>query len=254
MARHLKPLVQRWSSRVFSVDMDGAPLYFRIREKLRGETAQPAVFNKLQKEDRCYSLLLCSGDRITGDRFHWELRDKLLRELPAGSDVTSMSSFLPDEKGSMLKGYFLKGRPDSSPLIEAILSKLEQSDPVLVCSYSQSDDGQQWAQCLWSPAEENLLRFYVVPSEVPEHHPSVLNMINCDVFYSLEEACDVLKKVCTGSVCTESFYTLHTSIEVHLAQGRTHVEAKSIAVLTEELSFISHISYWCFMLWWEETS
>lgn len=186
--------------------MDGAPLYFGIREKLRGETAQLAVFNKLQKEDRCYSLLVCSRDRITGDRFHWELRDKLLRELPAGSDVTSMSSFLPEEQGSLVKGYFLKGRPDSSPQIEAILNRLEQSDPVLVCSYCRSEDGQQWTQSLWSPAEDSLLRFYVVPSEAPEHHPSVLNMTNRDVFYSLEEACDVLSKC--GDIIPETLSVL----------------------------------------------
>ncbi|MEQ2215681.1 hypothetical protein XENOCAPTIV_004314 [Xenoophorus captivus] len=194
MARHLKPLVQRWSSRVFSVELDGAPLYFGIREKLRGATVLPAVFSRLQKEDRCYSLLVCSRDRIRGDRFHWELRDKLLKDLPPGSDVATMSSFLPDEKGSLVKGYFFKSRAENSPLIDGILSDLEHTDPVLVCSYSQSEDGQQWTQSLWSHAEKKQMKFYVVPSEAPKHHPSALNMINSDVFYSLDEACDVLKK------------------------------------------------------------
>ncbi|MEQ2175321.1 hypothetical protein GOODEAATRI_016832 [Goodea atripinnis] len=188
MARHLKPLVQRWSSRVFSVELDGAPLYFGIREKLRGATVLPAVFSRLQKEDRCYSLLVCSRDRIRGDRFHWELRDKLLKDLPPGSDVATMSSFLPDEKGSLVKGYFFKSRAENSPLIEGILSDLEHTDPVLVCSYSQSEDGQQWTQNLWSHAEKKQMKFYVVPSEAPKHHPSALNMINSDVFYSLDEA------------------------------------------------------------------
>ncbi|XP_047201326.1 UMP-CMP kinase 2, mitochondrial [Girardinichthys multiradiatus] len=194
MARHLKPLVQRWSSRVFSVELDGAPLYFGIREKLRGATVLPAVFSRLQKEDRCYSLLVCSRDRIRGDRFHWELRDKLLKDLPPSSDVATMSSFLPDEKGSLVKGYFFKSRADNSPLIEGILSDLEHTDSVLVCSYSQSEDGQQWTQSLWSHAEKKQMKFYVVPSEAPKHHPSALNMINSDVFYSSDEACDVLKK------------------------------------------------------------
>ncbi|KAK5605810.1 hypothetical protein CRENBAI_005530 [Crenichthys baileyi] len=206
MARHLKPLVQRWSSRVFSVEVDGAPLYFGIREKLRGPTALPAVFTRLQKEDRCYSLLVCSRDRIRGDRFHWELRDKLLKDLPPGSDVATMSSFLPDEKGSLVKGYFFKSRAEDSPLIEGILSDLEHSDPVLVCSYSQSEDCQQWTQSLWSHAEKNQMKFYVVPSEAPKHHPSALNMINSDVFYSLDEACDVLKKC--GDIIPETLSVL----------------------------------------------
>ncbi|KAM4540257.1 UMP-CMP kinase 2, mitochondrial [Fundulus diaphanus] len=193
MARSLKPLVLRWSSRVFSVELEGAPLYFGVREKLREGPASPAAFSKLQQEDRCYSLLVCSGDRIRGDRFHWELRDKLLRDLPPGSDVTSMTSFLPEEKGSLLKGYFFKSRADDSPQVEELLGDLEQRDPVLVCSYSRSEDGQQWTQCLRS-AENDLLKFYVVPSEAPEHHPSVLNMINSDVFYSLDEAREVLQK------------------------------------------------------------
>ncbi|KAM4723251.1 UMP-CMP kinase 2, mitochondrial [Anableps anableps] len=205
MARHLTPLVQRWSARVFSVEVDGAPQYFGIREKLRGESVHPAVFKKFQKEDRCYSLLVCSRDRITGDRFHWELRDRLLRELPPGSDVNAMSSFIPDQKGSLVKGYFLKTWAENSPLIEDILCDLQQRSPVLVCSYSQSEDGQHWTQCLWPRAKENP-KFYVVPSEAPEHHPSALNMINSDVFYSLEEACDVLKKC--GDIIPETLSVL----------------------------------------------
>ncbi|XP_015230131.1 PREDICTED: UMP-CMP kinase 2, mitochondrial [Cyprinodon variegatus] len=206
MARHLRPLIQRWPSRVFSVEMDGAPVYFGIREKLRGGALLPAVFSKLQKEDRCYSLLVCSPDRIRGERFHWELRDKLLRDLPAGSDVTSMSSFLPEEKGSLVKGFFLRSRAEDSPLIEGMLSHLEQTDPVLVCSYSQSEADELWTQSLWVPAEKNLTKFYVVPSETPKHHPSALNMINSDVFYSLDEACEVLKKC--GDIIPESLSVL----------------------------------------------
>uniref|UniRef100_A0A3B3VJ33 UMP-CMP kinase 2, mitochondrial n=1 Tax=Poecilia latipinna TaxID=48699 RepID=A0A3B3VJ33_9TELE len=195
MARHLKLLVQRWSSRVFSVEVDAAPRYFGVREQLRGEPVPPDVFSEVQKQDRCYSLLVCSGDRVTGDRFHWELRDRLQTQLPPGSGLRSMSSFIPDQKGSLLKGYFLQSRAGNSSLIEDILTDLEQRNPVLVCSYSQSEDGQQWTQCLWYQSEENPVRFCVVPSETPKHHPSVLNMINSDVFYSLEEACDVLKQV-----------------------------------------------------------
>ncbi|TKS86661.1 UMP-CMP kinase 2, mitochondrial [Collichthys lucidus] len=36
--------------------------------------------------------------------------------------------------------------------------------------------------------------YCVVPSEAPEHHPSTLSIINSDVFYSFEDAYEVIKK------------------------------------------------------------
>ncbi|KAF7201724.1 UMP-CMP kinase 2, mitochondrial [Nothobranchius furzeri] len=196
MARHLKDLTSvfaRWASRVFSVELDGAPLYFGLQEIKRKGKA-PQVFSKLQnEEEKCYSLLVCSSDRIKREKFYWELKDKLLRNLPPGSDVTNMSSFLPDVKNSLIKGYFLKGKPENSSHIERFLVDLEQQDQVLVCSYSGDEEKQHWTQHVWSNKEVTL-KYHVVSAETPTCHPSTLNMINSDVFYCLDEVCEVLIK------------------------------------------------------------
>ncbi|XP_023154963.2 UMP-CMP kinase 2, mitochondrial [Amphiprion ocellaris] len=209
MAGRIKSLLHRWSSRVFSVELDGAPFYFAIQERHRGEEA-PRVFRNLQSHDRCYTLLVCSRDRIKTARFYGELKDKLLRELPPECDLSPMSSFLPNVRDSLIKGYFLKDISEGSSTVERLLSDLTQHEPVFVCSYCKSDDGQQWTQHLWSHGESQVMetakKYYVVPSETPEYHPSTLNMINSDVFYSLDEACEVLKKC--GDIIPEAMSVL----------------------------------------------
>lgn len=202
MARRLTQLgcvFARWSSRVFSVELDGAPFYFGLQEEKRGENAR-LTFPKLQGgTDKCYSLLVCSSDRIRREKCYWELKDRLLRDLPPGAHFSNMLSFLPDAKNSLIKGYFLKGNSENSSLIERLLGHLELHDPVLVCSYSGGED-DLWTQHVWTNPERDMMeaapKFYMVPAAAPAYHPSTLNMINSDVFYSLDEACDVLKEVC----------------------------------------------------------
>lgn len=204
MARRTMSLLPQWSSRVFSVELDGAPLYFSVQEKHRGEEV-PRVFRKVQNGGRCYSLLVCSNDRIRRAKFYGELREKLQRDLPPECDVSPMSSFLPNVTDSLFKGYFLKDNSEGSSLSERVLRDLIQHDPVLVCSYSRGEDGQLWTQHLWPDADSQRMdmsqQYYVVPSETPSIHPSTLNIINSDVFYSFEEAYEVLKKVFTISFC-----------------------------------------------------
>lgn len=208
MAGRVTSLLSRWSSRVFSVELDGAPFYFAIQERQRGKEA-PRVFRKIQTHGRCYSLLVCSNDRIKTARFYGELKDKLLRELPPECDLSPMYSFLPNVRDSLIKGYFLKDTTEGSSPVEQLLSDLTQHEPVLVCSYCKGEDGQHWTQHLWSHGDKQVERakkYYVVPSDAPEYHPSALNMINSDVFYSLEEACDVLKKC--GDIIPEAMSVL----------------------------------------------
>ncbi|XP_039993692.1 UMP-CMP kinase 2, mitochondrial [Xiphias gladius] len=197
MARRTMSLLPHWSSRIFSVELDGASHYFAIQEKHRGEEV-PRVFRKLPDHDRCYSLLVCSGDRIRGAKVYGELKDKLLRLLSPECDLSPMSSFLPNVKDSLVKGYFFKGSSGSCSPTERLLRDFAQRDPVLVCSYLRGEDGQLWTQHLWPHAESQLMdvskEYYVVPSEAPDHHPSTLNLVNSDVFYSFEEAYEVLKK------------------------------------------------------------
>ncbi|CAJ1073522.1 UMP-CMP kinase 2%2C mitochondrial [Xyrichtys novacula] len=195
--RAMSRLLPQWSSRVFSVELNGAPFYFSIQEKHRGEEI-PQVFRQVQNYDRCYSLLVCSSDRIKQARFHSELKEKLRRDLPTECDLSPMSSFLPNVKDSLVKGYFLKDMSVGSTLSEKLLRDVIQHDPVLVCSYLKSEDGQLWTQRLWRDAGSHSVEtskdYYVVPSEAPEYHPATLNIINSDVFYSFEEAYEVLKE------------------------------------------------------------
>lgn len=190
-------LLPHWSSRIFSVELDGAPVYFSTQEKHRGEEV-PRVFRKIQNYGKCYSLLVCSSDRIRRAKFYGELKDKLLRDLPPECHLSAMCSFLPNVKDSVLKGYFLKDNSECSSATERLLRDLIQHDPVLVCSYLKREDGQLWTQHLWSAADSKTVgmskNYYVVPSEAPEYHPSTLNIINSDVFYSFDEAYEVLQK------------------------------------------------------------
>ncbi|XP_037550791.1 UMP-CMP kinase 2, mitochondrial [Nematolebias whitei] len=214
MARRLTDLggvFARWSSRVFSVELDGAPFYFGLQEEKRGENA-PLTFPKLQwGGNKCYSLLVCSSDRIRREKCYWELKDRLMGDLPPGADFSNMLSFLPDAKNSLIKGYFLKGNSENSSLIERLLGHLEQHDPVLVCSYSWGED-ELWTQHVWTNPEREMMevapKFYMVPAAAPTCHPSTLNMINSDVFYSLDEACDVLKEC--GDIIPETASVLRT--------------------------------------------
>ncbi|CAG5866487.1 unnamed protein product [Menidia menidia] len=212
MARRVKTFLSQWSSRIFLLELDGTPpLYFRVQEQHRGEEKAPRVFAQFHKQDRCYSLLVCSPDRIRRAKFYGELKDKLLRELPAGCDLAAISSFLPDVRDSLVRGYFLKSSTEDSPHTERVLRELERRDPVLVCSYSGGEDGQ-WTQRLWSQAESKTLQmpveYSVVPTEAPPYHPSTLNIINSDVFYSFDEAYDVLKKC--GDIIPEATSVLET--------------------------------------------
>lgn len=192
-------LLPRWSSRVFAVELDGAPLYFSLGEKRPQEDA-PRLFATVRPScGRCYSLLVCSGDRIRGARFHAELRDKLTSALPPGCDVSPMSSFLPNVKESLVKGYFFQDYSESPFASERLLRDLTRHDPVLVCSYLRGVDGQVWTQHLWSEtdgqAADTPQEYYVVHSDAPEEHPSALGIINSDVFYSFEEAREVMNQV-----------------------------------------------------------
>lgn len=194
MARRAMSFVNRWSSRVFSVELDGVPSYFALQEKHRGEEA-PGVFGKMYKSDRCYSLHVCSSDRIHSAKFYAQLRDRLVRELP-GCQFLPMLSFLPHVKDSLIKGYFLTS--ESTDPTERILGDLTQTEPVVVCSYVRGESDGSWTQYVWSDAGDRVKmsqKYYVVPSEEPDYHPATLNIINSDVFYSFEEAREVLQKV-----------------------------------------------------------
>uniref|UniRef100_H3DIU9 UMP-CMP kinase 2, mitochondrial n=1 Tax=Tetraodon nigroviridis TaxID=99883 RepID=H3DIU9_TETNG len=133
--------------------------------------------------------------RLRQVKVHADLKEKLLTALPPGCDVAPMCAFFPGVRGSLIKGYFLKDRSEDPSSSDQVLRDLARRDPVLVCSYVRCEDGGTWTQNLWPDAHsETIKKFYVAQSEAPEVHPSALNIINSDVFYSLEEAREVLKE------------------------------------------------------------
>lgn len=191
-------------------------MYFSLREK-PPEGDAPRLFAAVRPScGRCYSLLVCGGDRIRAARSHAELRDKLTSALPPGCDVSPMSSFLPNVRDSLVKGYFFQDYSESPIASERLLRDLTRHDPVLVCSYLRGVDGQVWTQHLWSDtddqAAETRQEYYVVQADAPEEHPSALGIINCDVFYSFEEAREVMNQVLI--IRTIMFYTSTKTMNV----------------------------------------
>lgn len=195
-AGRVAPFVSRWPRRVFSVEMNGAEFYFALGE--RHEADAPRLFSRhLRGDERCYSLLVRSADSIRGARFYAQLQDALLRGLPPDCRLSPMCSFLPEERGSLLRGYFLED-PSHSPsrtvrLLEALTQ--QQQDALLVCSYRPDRDSRYWTQHLWCHDGEERVEtasgLCVVSSEAPQTHPALLNIINSDVFYTFQDARDV---------------------------------------------------------------
>ncbi|KAM8834008.1 UMP-CMP kinase 2, mitochondrial isoform 2-T2 [Synchiropus picturatus] len=194
MARRMVSLLPLWRSRTFSVHLDGDRVHFRLQESPAARDA-PAVFGAVTATERCYSLLVYSADRIQKAKFYPELKDKLLAGLPPQCDLSHMTSHVPHARDSLLKGYFIKDSSKNSASTERFLEHLQQHDPVLVCSYSRAADDGAWTQQLWSEDLTNTSKcFHLVPTEEPECHPSILNIINSDVFYSFQEALNILKQ------------------------------------------------------------
>ncbi|XP_037096601.1 UMP-CMP kinase 2, mitochondrial [Syngnathus acus] len=197
MSRRTMALLSQWSSRVFSVDLDGETVYFKFHDNQPGKgrkEVQQCMFGNVQKDARYYSLLVSSGDKINTARFHWKLKDKLLTDLPAECRFSPMYSFLPSVRDSLVRGYFLQAAsPESSATTERLLRQWLQLDhPLLVCSYVHEDDknAPRWIQSLWNHDQNH----EIVPSEPPQYHPATLNLINSDVFYSVQAAREVFEK------------------------------------------------------------
>lgn len=211
-----------WSSRVFSVELDkrGADaLHFALREKAtdlpRAPPEPPETFKHVFREHQCYSLFVCGHDdhdRVRSARLHRGLGETLRQELPAECELLAVHSYVPHVKNSLIRGYFLKDASESDSSTTRVLRGLHRSsERIKVCSYHhyhhhhQREGGGEedllqlrwwWSTPSSAGVDVSKTCCYVVPSEAPDYHPSVLNVANCDVFYCLEEAAKVLEEVC----------------------------------------------------------
>ncbi|KAL1258231.1 hypothetical protein QQF64_011475 [Cirrhinus molitorella] len=185
-------------SRVFAVEFDlrTEPLYFTLN-------STPQVLHKAYQElfgddGKLFSLHVHCDNRIEKAQTHAEIKHQLSIALSRDCDVFEASSFIPDVKNSLVKGFFIRDK-STTDLSEDVLKTLQQSKSVCVFSYKR--EGQYCWQEMLSPVNqvEESVRQYITPAAAAEHHPSTLNIRNSDVFYNMDEAYKVLKE-CTDII------------------------------------------------------
>ncbi|XP_016298252.1 UMP-CMP kinase 2, mitochondrial-like [Sinocyclocheilus anshuiensis] len=197
----LKRAMFRWGqlcSRVFAVEFDlrTEPLYFTLSSNTQ---VLPHTHQQLfGDEGKLFSLHVHCDNRTEKARTHAEIKHKLSVTLSRDCDVFEASSFIPDVKNSVVKGFFIRDK-STTTLSEDMLKTLQQSKSVCVFSYKR--EGQYCWQELWSPVNqvEESVRQYITPAAAAEHHPSTLNIRNSDVFYCMKEAYEVLQE-CTDII------------------------------------------------------
>ncbi|XP_051579441.1 UMP-CMP kinase 2, mitochondrial [Myxocyprinus asiaticus] len=186
-------------SRVFAVEVDlrTEPLYFSLSTspQILSHRDYPQLFGE---DGKLYSLHVHCDDRIQKARAHAEIKHGLSEKLARDCDVFEASSYVPDVKNSVDKGFFIRDR-STTARSEEILKKYHQNKSICVVSYKR--EGQYCWQELWSPVNqvERVERHYVTPAAAPEFHPSTLNIKNSDVYYCMDEAYKVLKE-CTDII------------------------------------------------------
>ncbi|XP_073682805.1 UMP-CMP kinase 2, mitochondrial-like [Garra rufa] len=185
-------------SRVFAVEFDlrTEPLYFTL-------STTPQVLHHAHQqlfgdEGKLFSLYVHCDNRIEKAQTHAEIKHKLFVTLSRDCDVFEASSFIPDVKNSLVKGFFIRDK-STATLSEDVLKTFQQRKSVCVFSYKR--EGQYCWQEMLSPVNqvEESVRQYITPAESAEHHPSTLNIRNSDVFYNMEEAYKVLQE-CTDII------------------------------------------------------
>ncbi|XP_048830766.1 UMP-CMP kinase 2, mitochondrial [Brienomyrus brachyistius] len=191
MSRRALSCLSHWSSRLFAIETNPAiePVYFSLIKTPPTDAEMPA-FQEIFRRERSYSFHVCVEDRIQRALFHDDLRHELISRF-GGDAVFEMSSFRPNVKNSLVKGFFVNG-VRGTPETEQILSKLLQNNRLAVCTYVPGEGGGQWRQELLCPAKDGAVAaadsYGVAPVPSPDHHPSAMDIINSSVFYSFLEA------------------------------------------------------------------
>lgn len=193
MARRLIPNLGQWSSRIFGVECDKkSAVYFALRVDRQADPRGKEL-KQLFGDGKAFSFHIHCEDRIQRSKIYELLQDKLSSIPSTDCTIMDMSSFLPNAKQSASKGFLLTYSSDS-PLTEKVIEDLQQVEAVSVCSYFQERDGMWWQKHLSQKGggSEICSRYCITLTEKPEVCPTVLNIINNDVFYSFEEAYKVL--------------------------------------------------------------
>ncbi|XP_016424355.1 UMP-CMP kinase 2, mitochondrial-like [Sinocyclocheilus rhinocerous] len=161
------------SSRVFAVEFDlrTQPLYFTLSSN--PQELHHAHRQLFGDDGKLFSLHVHSDSRIEKAQTHAEIKHKLSVTLSRDCDVFESSSFIPDVKNSVVKGFFIRDK-STTTLSEDILKTLQQSKSVCVFSYKR--EGQYCWQELWSPVDQvqESVRQYITPAAAAEHCTDII--------------------------------------------------------------------------------
>lgn len=190
--------IGQWCSRVFGVECDKRrPVYFALRMDRQNRMDRSGMeLRQLFGGGKVYSFHVQCKERIQKSKLHELVQNKLSSVPSTDCTLMEISSFLPDVKESVIKGFLLKLNSDN-PTTEKVVEELLQVEAVLIYSYVQERD-EIWQQHLSQADDGSVMmssRYCITPVGAPELHPSALNIINNDVFYSFEEAYKVMVEV-----------------------------------------------------------
>ncbi|XP_069812741.1 UMP-CMP kinase 2, mitochondrial-like [Dendropsophus ebraccatus] len=225
-----------------------SPFYFRPYSNGRqapGMTADD--WPMLARGGQAFSVSLTKGQRVKTARLHKALGQQLSHQLP-GSEILRLVTYSPENlHGSLQKGFFIlppPSCPDAQKRLCQVLRDYRQE--VQLCSY-RTGEGQETWQCLWElngEAKEMARSRVLRVEEEPPSSPFVDSIRGSAVFYSLEDAADVLGEC--SAVIPEAEKVL-ASMEQHriVERGRFPIivieglDATGKSTLTESLK--SHL-------------
>ncbi|KAG8544530.1 hypothetical protein GDO81_022313, partial [Engystomops pustulosus] len=143
-----------------------------------------------------FSICVTKGQRVKTTRLHKSLGLQLSEELP-GSQILKLFSYNPENLHETLeKGFFIlppPGCPDAERRLCDVL--VEYRKDIQLCGYKREEEPEIW-QCLWDldGGAKEITRSKVTRVEEPVSSPFVDSIKGSAVFYSLEDACDVLEE------------------------------------------------------------
>ncbi|XP_071999629.1 UMP-CMP kinase 2, mitochondrial [Engystomops pustulosus] len=190
-------------SRMFAVEpskYSPNPFYFTLcSHGPQAPSMDPNDWPMLPPGGLAFSVCVTKGQRVKTTRLHKSLGLQLSEELP-GSQILKLVSYNPENlHESLEKGFFIlppPGCPDAERRLCDVL--MEYRKDIQLCGYKREEEPEIW-QCLWDldGGAKEITRSKVTRVEEPVSSPFVDSIKGSAVFYSLEDACDVLEESST---------------------------------------------------------
>ncbi|RXN00266.1 UMP-CMP kinase 2, mitochondrial [Acipenser ruthenus] len=134
-----------------------------------------------------YSVHCTTDDRIQRARSYCDLQDKLVSVLPKSCNLLQLTAFHPDNSFST-----------ENMLKDLVKSEEFHMSPLKMGSCGSSVCGHKEAKSvlrLLNTTSCSVAKHYIILAVKPEHHPSLLNIINTVVLYNFEDAYRVLQEL-----------------------------------------------------------